>query len=119
MPYKEKTDSDLKVRWTIRELSEELSIAVSMIYHWERERPELQPWEFKRGARYRNYDEPERREVWKIYYLVKILGLTTEKAQEHWDKFEQFLAVVPWDRWTTEIENNDNTTGAESTTYIL
>lgn len=80
MPYKEKTETDIKLYYTIGEVSEKFGVNASLIRFWEKEFEILKPKKNDNGKRLYTKNDLENLQL--VYNLVKIEGYTLEGAKK-------------------------------------
>jgi len=80
MPYKERTDEDLKVYWTIGEVADIIGEFTSLLRFWEDEFPQLKPKKNRIGNRH--YTRKDIHLVLDIHFLTKKVGLGLEGARK-------------------------------------
>lgn len=79
-PYKEYTDEDLKVYYSISEVAWQFDVATSLLRYWEKEFEQLHPKRNK--LRNRQYTKKDIAVVKQIYHLVKERGFTVWGAKK-------------------------------------
>lgn len=80
MPYKEKSDTDIKLYYTIGEVADKFGVNTSLIRFWEKEFPTLIPKKNDNGKRLYTKNDLENLQL--VYNLVKIEGYTLEGAKK-------------------------------------
>ena len=80
MPYKEKSESDIKLYYTIGEVSDKFGVNSSLIRFWEKEFEVLKPKKNDNGKRL--YTKTDLENLQLVYNLVKIEGYTLEGAKK-------------------------------------
>ena len=80
MPYKEKTDDDLKIRWTIGEVADIIEEYTSLIRYYESEFSQVHPKKDRNGNRY--FNRKDIHTIKDIHFLVKTVGLTLDGARK-------------------------------------
>lgn len=80
MPYREKTESDIKLYYTIGEVSEKFGVNASLIRFWEKEFEVLKPKKNDNGKRL--YTKSDLENLQLVFNLVKIEGYTLEGAKK-------------------------------------
>jgi len=80
MPYKEKSESDIKLYYTIGEVSDKFGVNSSLIRFWEKEFEVLKPKKNDNGKRL--YTKSDLENLQLVYNLVKIEGYTLEGAKK-------------------------------------
>ena len=80
MPYKEKTETDIKLYYTIGEVSEKFGVNASLIRFWEKEFEVLKPKKNDNGKRL--YTKTDLENLQLVFNLVKIEGYTLEGAKK-------------------------------------
>ncbi len=75
------TDKNLKLYYTIKEVSQMVGVSESTLRFWEREFPYLKP---KTGAnKVRQYSDKDIEQAKMIYNLVKVRGLKIAAARKY------------------------------------
>jgi len=80
MPYKEKSENDIKLYYTIGEVSDKFGVNSSLIRFWEKEFEVLKPKKNDNGKRL--YTKADLENLQLVYNLVKIEGYTLEGAKK-------------------------------------
>jgi DNA-binding transcriptional MerR regulator len=80
MSLKEKQPEDLKLYYTIGEVSALLGVNASLIRFWEKEFPALKPKKNKKGNRL--FTKSDIQHLKEIYHWVKEQGFTLEGARK-------------------------------------
>lgn len=80
MPYKEKTDKDLKTYYTVGEVAEAVHQATSALRFWEGQFPFLNPAFGKSG--HRQYTRKDFQIVLDINFLLNGMGMTMEGVRQ-------------------------------------
>lgn len=80
MSLKEKQPEDLKLYYTIGEVSAMLGVNASLIRFWEKEFPALKPKKNKKGNRL--FTKADIQHLKEIYHWVKEQGYTLEGARK-------------------------------------
>lgn len=80
MPYKEKTETDIKLYYTIGEVAEKFGVNASLIRFWEKEFEVLKPKKNDNGKRL--YTKSDLENLQLVFNLVKIEGYTLEGAKK-------------------------------------
>ena len=104
MSLKEKQPEDLKLYYTIGEVSAMLGVNASLIRFWEKEFPVLKPKKNRKGNRL--FTKQDIQHLKEIYHWVKEQGYTLEGARkkmlaEKKMKSENGRSLVESDRWDT------------------
>lgn len=73
-------DKELKLYYSIKEVSQMLGVADSLVRYWEKEFPQLKPKRAGRGVRQYTRDDIEQLKL--IYHLVKERGMTLPGARQ-------------------------------------
>lgn len=73
-------DKNLKLFYSISEVSEMLGLPVTLLRYWEKEFPTLRPHKAGRGIR--QYSEEDVAEVRLVYNLVKVKGMKLAAARD-------------------------------------
>ena len=71
---------NLKLYYSIREVSELLNVSESLLRYWEKEFPSIHPKKVGRGIRQYSKDDIEAIRV--VYHFVKERGMTLSGARE-------------------------------------
>lgn len=102
MPYKEFTDEDLKVRWSIGEVADIVDQYTSALRYWETEFPWLKPKKNRSGDRY--YNKQQVNQVITIHMLLHKMGMTIDGVrQAHELNYIQELKELYNDRKETRL----------------
>lgn len=80
MPYKEKSETDIKLYYTIGEVADKFGVNSSLIRFWEKEFEVLSPKKNENGKRL--YTKSDLENLQLVYNLVKIEGYTLEGAKK-------------------------------------
>lgn len=80
MPYKEKSESDIKLYYTIGEVADKFGVNSSLIRFWEKEFEVLKPKKNDNGKRL--YTKTDLENLQLVFNLVKIEGYTLEGAKK-------------------------------------
>ena len=80
MPYKEKTEKELKLYYTIGEVAKMFEVKTSLIRFWEKEFDIIKPKKNKKGNRLFTKEDVDH--FYIIYHLVKERGYTLEGAKK-------------------------------------
>lgn len=80
MPYKEKSESELKLYYTIGEVATMFEVKTSLIRFWEKEFDIIKPKKNKKGNRLFTKEDVDN--FYIIYHLVKERGYTLEGAKK-------------------------------------
>ncbi|MCG9910466.1 MAG: MerR family transcriptional regulator [Flavobacteriales bacterium] len=80
MPYKEKSETDIKLYYTIGEVADKFGVNASLIRFWEKEFEALRPKKNATGKRL--YTKTDLENLQLVYNLVKIEGYTLEGAKK-------------------------------------
>lgn len=80
MPYKEKTENDIKLYYTIGEVADKFGVNPSLIRFWEKEFEVLKPKKNDNGKRL--YTKTDLENLQLVFNLVKIEGYTLEGAKK-------------------------------------
>jgi DNA-binding transcriptional MerR regulator len=104
MSLKEKQAEDLKLYYTIGEVSAMLGVNASLIRFWEKEFPALKPKKNKKGNRL--FTKADIQHLREIYHWVKEQGFTLEGARKKMladkkIKRQMDRSGMESDRWTT------------------
>jgi len=104
MSLKEKQAEDLKLYYTIGEVSAMLGVNASLIRFWEKEFPALKPKKNKKGNRL--FTKADIHHLREIYHWVKEQGFTLEGARKKMladkkIKSQMDRSGLESDRWTT------------------
>ena len=91
-----KTDKNVKLYYSIKEVAEEVGVTESTLRYWEKEFPFLKPK--VAGNKVRQYTDKDIEQVRLIYNLIKVKGLKIAAARKYL---------------------NQNRTGAEKSSEVL
>jgi DNA-binding transcriptional MerR regulator len=80
MPYKERSEEDIRLYFTIGEVAEKFGVNASLIRFWEKEFTILQPKKNNNGKRLFTKQDLENLQL--VYNLVKMEGYTLEGAKK-------------------------------------
>jgi len=80
MAYKEKSEEDIKLYYTIGEVADKFGVNSSLIRFWEKEFEVLKPKKNESGKRL--YTKTDLENLQLVYNLVKIEGYTLEGAKK-------------------------------------
>lgn len=80
MPYKERSEEDIRLYYTIGEVADKFGVNASLIRFWEREFDILKPKKNENGKRLFTKQDLENLQL--VYNLVKIEGYTLEGAKK-------------------------------------
>ncbi len=80
MPYKEKTENELKLYYTIGEVADMFDVKTSLIRFWEKEFDIIKPKKNKKGNRLFTKEDVDN--FYIIFHLVKERGYTLEGAKK-------------------------------------
>lgn len=79
-----KTDKEMKLYYSIKEVAEMVGVSEPTLRFWEKEFPQIAP---KKGEnKVRKYTREDIGRIQAIYHLVKEKGLTLKGAREHLKK---------------------------------
>lgn len=76
-----KTDKNLKLYFSIKEVAEEMGVNESTLRYWEKEFPYLRPK--VTGGKVRQYTEKDKEQIRLIHNLLKVKGLKIEAARKY------------------------------------
>ncbi len=80
MPYKERSEEDIRLYYTIGEVADKFGVNASLIRFWEKEFEILSPKKNDSGKRLFTKQDLENLQL--VYNLVKIEGYTLEGAKK-------------------------------------
>lgn len=80
MPYKERSETELKLYYTIGEVADMFDVKTSLIRFWEKEFDIIKPKKNKKGNRLFTKEDVDN--FYIIYHLVKERGYTLDGAKK-------------------------------------